>query len=118
MLTKQRRQYILDVLKRDGQVIAKTLADEVRWASRGHMPLLHLILGTWLVASGWQLAARGPAQLLSILVGLALLAWAVYGGWSSWREWRSSQSATFTEDDDEYVEADYEEEEEARDEVL
>jgi len=29
MLTKQRRQYILEVLKRDGQVVAKTLADEL-----------------------------------------------------------------------------------------
>src|SRR5690349_20980296 len=29
MLTKQRRQYILDVLKRDGQVVAKNLADEL-----------------------------------------------------------------------------------------
>lgn len=29
MLTKQRRQHILDVLKRDGQIVAKLLADEL-----------------------------------------------------------------------------------------
>lgn len=77
---------------------AKTLAEEVRSASRGHMPLLNFLLGIWLIVSGWQAAPNAVVLPPSFFVGLILVAWAVYGAWSNWREWSLSRNDDLPDD--------------------